>query len=96
MAGRERVQLFAPHIVLIRSQIQDAHIVAAGLLGLIHDGGQSVGKVFEQPILQIDRHAQDAVQEFRDVVVVLVQRQYTRIRFAVADDPNSDQCSGNI
>ena len=96
MASGERVELLSLDIVLIGTQIQNAHVVTSRLLGLADDGRQRVREIFEQPILQIHRHSQDTIQEFRYVVVILVQRKDAGIRFTVADHSHTDQSSGNI
>lgn len=96
VARGERVELLAQHLVLAGAEVEDAHVVTARLLGLADDGHQRVGEVLEQSVLQVDRHAEDSVEELGDVVVVFVQRQDARISLAVADQANANQRSGYV
>ena len=94
--SQKTIQSNPLHVLPGRAEIKDTHVEAASLLRLRDNRRQGVGEVFEQPILQIDWHTENTIQELGHVVVVFVQREQAGCALAVADQTNADQCVGHI
>lgn len=86
----------ALHVVASRAQVEDAEIEPSHSLLLGDDRSQRVGEVLEQPILQLDGHAEDAIEELADAVVVLVQAQHARVGLAVDDQSDAHQRARHV
>ena len=71
-------------------------VVSARPLGLLYDGSECVGEIFEQEVLLLHMHAEDSVQELAHLVVSLVQGQHPRAILAGGDETDSNQAVSDI
>ncbi len=77
--------------LVVGAEVQDAQVPFAGALGLEDDGGEHVGKELEDAVLEVDGHAEQAVEELVDAVVVLVGVGGGRV---LAADDHADAVEG--
>lgn len=72
-------------IFFCQSDVQDSLVIASGPLGLRDDGVERVGEILEQPVLELDLHAENPVQELGHVVVALVQNELAGVVLVLGD-----------
>ena len=94
---QESVSLHQLDVVLLsHANVQDALVVPPGPLGLLDDGCQGVGEIFEQQVLFLHVHPEDPIEELAHLVVALVKGEHARAVLAGGDQTHADKAVGDI
>ena len=85
------------HMVLLsHADVQNALVVPPRPLGLLDDGCQGVGEIFEQQVLFLHVHPEDPIEELAHLIVPFVQGQHAGAVLTTGDQTNPDQSVGNV